>query len=236
MGGPKLGFCAGRVDEDNAVESEALGATPYQEIIAPCPIQGNCTASVPGGTELGATTVGLIYVNPEGFMGIPEPTGSVDDIRTTFGRMGMNDTETVALIGGGHAFGKTHGSCPLGAGPNPAESPENPWPGNCGTGVGSDAFTSGFEGPWTTSPTSWDNEYFNNLLNFEWQKHIGPGGHWQWNTSGTYHPTASDGQEIMMLTSDVALTQDPAYLEIVQRFAADADDFANQFSHAWCVL
>merc|ERR1719258_18931 len=159
MGGPKLGFCAGRMDDEDGFESVALGSTPYQELIAPCPVQGNCTALVEGGTKLGTNSVGLIYVNPEGFMGNPDPAGSVAQIRTTFARMGMNDTETVALIAGGHAFGKTHGACSAGAGPNPLEQPENPWPGLCGTGVGNDTFTSGFEGPWTTTPLSFDTQY-----------------------------------------------------------------------------
>lgn len=131
---------------------------------------------------------------------------------------------------GGHAFGKTHGACPLGAGPSPAEDPSNPWPGLCGTGKGNDTFTSGFEGPWTTTPTTWSNQYFNNLLNFEWQKHIGPGGHWQWNVSDV------GGPDIMMLTSDVSLLTDPEYLALVQRFATDMDYFTDVFSHAWYKL
>ena len=129
----------------------------------------------------------------------------------------MNDTETVALIGGGHAFGKTHGACPTGAGPSPVQDPLNPWPGTCGSGKGTDAYTAGFEGPWTTTPTSWDNTYFTNLLAHKWVKHKGPGGLWQWRVNGT-SPTAPgpDGgrQPIMMLTSDVSLISGEAGLRV----------------------
>ena len=114
--------------------------------------------------------MGLIYVNPEGHLGVPEPAGSVGDIREVFGRMGMNDTETVALIGGGHSTGKCHGACPAGAGPSPAEQPLNPWPGLCGDGRGGNTTTSGFEFPFTSRPTEWDNEYFVNLRTLNWTK------------------------------------------------------------------
>lgn len=151
MGGPVLGFCAGRQDDANGDESLFLGPSPEQEAIHPCPVNGNCTS------PLGPTTVGLIYVNPGGHMGVPDPLGSVPDIRSTFGNMGMNDRETVALIGGGHAFGKTHGACnkpPCGSGPN--------------QGKGNNTVTSGFEGQWTKIPTQWSNLYFTNLLEYNW--------------------------------------------------------------------
>ena len=114
---------------------------------------------------------------------VPDPVRSAADVRWTFAGMAMNDTETVALIGGGHAFGKTHGACPAGAGALPRDDPANPWPGLCGSGRAADAFTSGIEGPWTTRPTRWDNEYFHNVLRAGWEKHRGPGGAWQWRSA-----------------------------------------------------
>ena len=173
-------------------------------------------------------------------MGEPHPEVSAIQIRDTFGRMSMNDTETVALIGGGHAFGKTHGACPAGAGPSPAEDPANPWPGMCGTGKGADAFTAGFEGPWTATPTSWDNTYFVNLISHDWVKHKGPGGHWQWKVNGSDAPVApgpqGGTQEVMMLTSDVSLLTDPSYKQIVTAFAKDQKAFERAWVHAWYKL
>lgn len=224
MGGPILGFCAGRTDDTDGSASLPLGPSAIQEELYPCPNEGNCTS------PLGPTTVGLIYVNPAGPKGVPDPMASAADIRDSFGRMGMNDTETVALIGGGHTFGKCHGACPAGAGPTPAMDPENPWPGLCGTGSGADTSTSGFEGPWTSSPTTWDNDYFKNLLNFNWLKIDGPGGNVQWSIDG------ADSTALMMLTSDVALITDPEYLTIVQKFATDLPYYEKQFSHAWYKL
>jgi catalase-peroxidase len=221
MGGPILGFCAGRMDDPDGSASSPLGPTQIQETVYPCDVNGNCTYPV------GSTTVGLIYLNPEGPMGQPIPEETAPQIRDAFNRMGMNDTETVALIGGGHAFGKSHGACPLGAGPNPHQDPENPWPGNCGTGKGNDTYTSGFEGSWTETPTSFTNNFFKNLLEYEWVKHIGPGGHYQWKPNMTNPPN------IMMLTSDVSLLYDATYLKLVQQFADDFDQFSNQFAAAW---
>ncbi len=236
MGGPSLGFCAGRVDDVDGSDSLPLGPTPEQEALAPCVTNGDCHE------PLGTTTIGLIYVNPEGPMGVPDPERSAPQVRDTFGRMAMDDRETVALIGGGHTFGKTHGACPDGAGDAPNEDPENPWAGNCGSGVGVDAFTSGFEGPWTTSPTSWtEGAYFRNLLEHSWEVHVGPGGHNQWRVSNETSPSApsADGegsQDIMMLTSDISLVNDEAYFKIVTEYAENPDVFADEFMHAWYKL
>ncbi|CAM9679082.1 unnamed protein product, partial [Ectocarpus fasciculatus] len=228
MGGPIIGFCAGRIDDSSGAASAPLGPTQYQEDLYPCELNGNCSA------PLGSEKVGLIYVDPTGHLGNPDPALSVADIRDVFGRMAMNDTETVALIGGGHAFGKAHGACPNGAGPNPFEDPENPWPGECGTGKGNDTWTSGIEGPWTTTPTVWDNQYFHNLLNYTWEKYIGPGGAWQWRVSN--ESSSQPPSPIMMMTTDLALLEDANYLELVQRFSEDKNYLEEQFAHAWYKL
>ncbi|KNC72385.1 hypothetical protein SARC_15057, partial [Sphaeroforma arctica JP610] len=211
MGGPVLGFCGGRVDSKDGNESIPLGPTAYQEELAPCEINGQCEA------PLGPTTIGLIYVNPEGPMGVPDPVGSAVDVRSSFGRMGMNDSETVALIGGGHAFGKTHGACddpPCGSGEM--------------EGKGPNTFTSGFEGPWTIDPTTWDNSYYTNLLDYEWSEVDGPGGHVQWETD--------DLPGVMMLTADISLINDEEYLPLVQEFAKDQDALDKAFIYAWYKL
>ena len=170
MGGPATEICAGRVDDNNGELSDPLGQNGNASSAdPPCFDQGNCNEN---NTIIGASTVGLIYVNPEGVEGNPDPIESVIRIREIFGRMGMNDSETVALIGGGHAFGKSHGACDTGAGPNPSQQPDNPWPGTCtgnsdyAMGQGLNTFTSGIEGQWTTHPFQWDNEYFTQLVEY----------------------------------------------------------------------
>jgi len=229
------GFCGGRVDSDNGDESHLLGPNEDQESLYPCPDEGGCQDPV------GTTTMGLIYVNPEGPHGQPIPEGSALDIRSSFGRMGMNDEETVALVGGGHAVGKTHGACPHGAGSPPNEDPINPWAGNCGSGKGMDTFTSGFEVTWTTQPTTFDNEYYQSLVNYEWDYSEGPGGHQQWHVSpgpGPIAPTADleSVTEIGMLTADVALVKDPIYKPIVEHFARNETAFSDAFADAWYKL
>jgi len=236
MGGPSLGFCAGRVDDFDAFWSQALDGELQREL-APCEANGECTG------PLGASTVGLIYVNPEGPQGNPDPALSALDVREVFSRMGFNDTETVALVGGGHAFGKLHGPCPDGPGLKPSECESMPWAGNCGTGVGDDTFTSGFEGPWTTNPTEWDNQYFTNLAVYDWERYVGPGGHVQWRVANQTSPQApaahnNGSQDITMLTADVSFKYDPAsqYQSIVWQFHADPSYLDEQFAAAWYKL
>lgn len=234
VGAPISQLCFGRIDEANGTESLALGPSPEQERVAPCKINGQCQK------PLGSTTVGLIYLNPEGPVmedggkPNPNPALSAKDVRDSFLRMNHSDRATVALIGGGHAIGKTHGACPEGAGPAPNEAynmtPRSiPWPGRCGTGKGKDAFTAGFEGPWTTKPLQWDNEYFKFLIHHQWEKHIGPGGHWQWRIKDAPEHLAG----LMRLTSDVALLHDEKYLKIVKEFATDMSAFNQAFDDAW---
>jgi len=235
MGGPRAGFCPGRVDDADGEDSLLLGPTEEQAAYAPCEPNGNCT------TPLGTTTIGLIYLNPQGPMGEPNPGVSAGQIRDSFGRMAMNDSETIALIGGGHAFGKTHGACPDGPGPSPQDNPSDPWPGLCGAGSGVDAYTSGIEGPWTTHPTRWDNEYFQFLRDYDWQVYKGPGDAWQWRPLADENPTApsADGagrQPTMMMTSDVALKTDEAYAALVDQFASDIEAHETAFAAAWYKL
>eukprot|EP00798_Chlamydomonas_sp_ICE-L_P027303 gene27303-4606_t len=233
MGGPKLDFCAGRLDDANGDASLPLGPSAKQENTANCTIPGNCT------DPLGASVVGLIYVDPAGYMGQPVPEDTVQNIRDVFDRMGMNDSETVALVGGGHAFGKAHGACPSGPGPTPAEDPYNPYPGTCGSGElkgkGDNAVTSGFEGAWTTLPTNWTNQYFKNLLRFDWNLTESPAGNPQWMPmdKGTDTPAAED---IMMLTTDIAFLHDPEYLALVELFATDEEALNSAFAAAWYKL
>ena len=248
MGGPTEGVCVGRVDDLNGARSNDLGPTRIQEKFAPCEVEGNCTA------PLGSTAVGLIYVNPTGPMGVPNPEGSAPEVRDTFARMAMTDRETVALIGGGHSFGKAHGACTKGPGLAPLETEAlgldadtEAWQGGCGSGsekgIGVNTVTSGIEGAWTSNPTSWDNDYFKNLLKWEWEVHTGPGGAPQWRianekarNSWSAKAPSADGtapQDIMMMTSDIALISDPAYMKIVQEFAQDQSALDEAFAAAW---
>jgi catalase-peroxidase len=198
---------------------------------------------------LGAVQMGLIYVNPEGPNGNPDPLASARDIRETFGRMAMNDEETVALIAGGHTFGKTHGAADpnkyVGAEPEGAsiEMQSQGWKNTFGTGNAGDTITSGLEGAWTTSPTKWSNNYFENLFGFEWELSKSPAGAHQWKPkagagAGTV-PDAHDPSKShapTMLTTDIALRVDPIYEPISRHFFENPDAFADAFARAWFKL
>jgi catalase-peroxidase len=197
-------------------------------------------------SALGAVQMGLIYVNPEGPNGKPDPLGSAHDIRETFARMAMNDEETVALIAGGHTFGKTHGAGdPSFLGPEPEgnviEDQGLGWRSKHGTGFGADAIGGGPEVIWSQTPTQWSNHYFDNLFKFEWELTKSPAGALQWqakNAEATI-PDAHDPSKKRlptMLTSDLALRMDPAYEKISRRFYEHADEFADAFARAWFKL
>ncbi len=195
-----------------------------------------------------ADHMGLIYVNPEGPGGNPDPAEAARYIRQSFGRMGMNDEETVALIAGGHTFGKTHGAAPeshLGPEPEAAGLEEQGlgWRNSFGTGKGPDTITSGFEGAWTQHPVRWDNEFFENLFNLEWERTKSPAGKWQYVAKGgTAVATVPDAHDPskkhapMMLTTDLALRTDPIYEPIARRFYEDPEEFADAFARAWFKL
>jgi catalase-peroxidase len=198
---------------------------------------------------LGAVQMGLIYVNPEGPNGKPDPLASARDIRETFGRMAMNDEETVALIAGGHTFGKTHGAADPGkyVGREPAaasiEEQGLGWKNTYGSGHGVNTITSGLEGAWTTTPTKWSNNYFENLFGFEWELTKSPAGAQQWKPKGNAGagtvPDAHDQSKRhapIMLTTDIALRVDPVYEKISRRFFENPDEFADAFARAWFKL
>jgi catalase-peroxidase len=200
-------------------------------------------------TPLGAVQMGLIYVNPEGPNGNPDPLGSARDIRETFGRMAMDDYETVALIAGGHTFGKTHGAANPGqyVGRAPAaagiEEQGLGWKNSFGTGNAGDTITSGLEGAWSVTPTKWSNSYFDNLFGYEWELTKGPGGAHQWkpkdDAGAGAVPDAHDPEKRhapFMLTSDIALKADPAYEKISKHFHENPAEFADAFARAWFKL
>jgi catalase-peroxidase len=195
---------------------------------------------------LAAVQMGLIYVNPEGPDGNPDPIMAARDIRDTFGRMAMNDEETVALIAGGHTFGKTHGAAPA---DNVGKEPEAVdldmqgfgWKNKYGSGKGADTITSGLEVTWSKTPTQWSNSFFENLMGFEWELTKSPAGAQQWvaKDAGDIIPHAYDSskkQKPTMLTTDLALRFDPAYGKISQRFLENPDQFADAFARAWYKL
>jgi len=273
MGFKTFGFSGGRADvwepdEDVYWGSEKVwlgGDTRYgkEQVKAQPPGQGDLVAEpAKHGEEqnrdlsaernlenpLAAVQMGLIYVNPEGPEGNPDPVASGKDIRETFGRMAMNDEETVALIAGGHAFGKTHGAGPAdNVGPEPEaaglELQGLGWPNKFGTGKGGDTITSGLEVTWTSTPTKWSNEYLNNLFNFEWELTKSPAGAHQWRPkegkgAGTVPDAHDPGKKHApsMLTSDLALRFDPIYEPIARRFKDNPDQLADAFARAWYKL
>ncbi|MEL6474725.1 MAG: catalase/peroxidase HPI [Pseudomonadota bacterium] len=242
MGLETFGFAGGRVDQYEpegdiywGPETEWLGDSRYT---------GNRILANP----LGAVQMGLIYVNPEGPNGTPDPAASAHDIRETFARMAMNDEETVALVAGGHTFGKAHGAgdaANVGVEPEgaPIEQMGFGWINTHGTGKGGDTITSGIEGAWTPNPTQWNNDYFDNLLGYEWELTRSPAGAQQWRPKDGQGapkvPAAHDPsvmEDLLMTTADMALKTDPAYLEISKRFHGDLDYFADQFARAWYKL
>ncbi|MEU6602359.1 catalase/peroxidase HPI [Streptomyces flaveolus] len=200
-------------------------------------------------STLAADQMGLIYVNPEGPNTVPDPVTAARDIRQTFRRMGMNDEETVALIAGGHTFGKTHGAADPVAflGPEPEGAPLEEqglgWKGSYGTGKGRDAISSGLEGTWTPTPTRWDNSFFETLFGYEWDLELSPAGLWQWiprdgGGAGTV-PDAHDPSTThapTILTTDLALRSDPVYEAISRRFLENPDRLADAFARVWFKL
>jgi catalase-peroxidase len=197
--------------------------------------------------NVGAVQMGLIYVNPEGPNGRPDPMASARDIRETFGRMAMNDEETVALVAGGHTFGKTHGAGdPSLVGPEPEGCPVHSnglgWRSEFGTGKGKDTITSGLEGAWTPTPTTWDNSYFDTLFGWEWELTESPAGAKQWQPTDPASATVPDAHvpglmhRPMMATTDLALIHDPVYQSISKRYHENPELFADQYARAWYKL
>ena len=243
MGFKTYGFGGGRVDQWEPEEDVYWG--PESGWLDDERYTGDRELENP----LGAVQMGLIYVNPQGPNGNPDPLKSAHDIRETFGRMAMNDYETVALIAGGHTFGKTHGAADadqyVGVEPAGASIQEmsTGWKNNYGSGKGEHTITSGLEGAWTTTPTQWSNNYFENLFGYDWELTKGPGGAFQWtpkNGAGVASvPDAHNPEKKhapMMLTSDIALKMDPIYEPISRHFFENPEEFADAFAKAWFKL
>ncbi|RRJ34223.1 catalase/peroxidase HPI [Halocatena pleomorpha] len=245
MGFETFGFAGGREDAYEPDEAVDWGPEDEMETTSPDRFDEDGALRNP----LGNTVMGLIYVNPEGPNGEPDLEGSAKNIRESFGGMAMNDEETVALIAGGHTFGKVHGADDPEehVGPEPEAAPIEKqglgWESSHGSGKGADTITSGIEGPWNTTPTQWDMGYISNLLEYKWWPEKGPGGAWQWTTQsgelddaapGTEEP--SEKEDVMMLTTDIALKRDPDYREILERFQANPQAFQEAFAKAWYKL
>jgi catalase-peroxidase len=242
MGFKTFGFAGGRADVWEPEEDVYWG--PESTWLGDERYTGDRELEHP----LGAVQMGLIYVNPEGPNGIPDPLAAARDIRETFRRMAMNDEETVALIAGGHTFGKTHGAGPtdhVGAEPEgaPIEEQGLGWKNSYGTGKGGDTITSGLEGAWTNTPIAWDNSFLQILYGYEWEQTLSPAGAYQWKPkdgagAGTV-PDAHDASKShapTMLTTDLSLRFDPVYEQISRRFLENPDEFADAFARAWFKL
>ncbi len=240
MGFDTFGFGFGRAD---VWEPEEVVWGFEQEWLG----DGRYTADGTMVEDLGATEMGLIYVNPEGPAGQPDPVKAAYFIRETFGRMAMNDEETVALIAGGHTFGKTHGAANaddhVGPEPEAADLAEQGfgWTSTYGSGKGKDAITSGLEVTWTRTPTQWSNDFFELLYGYEWELVKSPGGAWQWEAKDAEAiipgPTPdSPKRKPTMLTTDLALRMDPDYDKVSRRFLENPDQFADAFARAWYKL
>ncbi len=240
MGFKTLGFAGGRQDD---WEADLVYWGPETKMLDNKRYHGKRELKKP----FGAVQMGLIYVNPEGPDGKPDPLLAAKDIRDTFGRMAMNDEETVALIAGGHTFGKSHGAVkPDCLGPEPAaaglEEQGFGWKNKCGSGKGPDTNTSNLEGSWTGKPTAWNNQYLENLFKYNWVQTKSPGGGTQWtpeNKDAKFVPDAHDANKRhapMMYTTDLALKFDPSYKKIAERFRDDHDAFALAFAKAWFKL
>ncbi len=248
MGFKTFGFAGGRRDD---WEPEVVYWGPEKVFLAGDQrYSGDRKLAQP----LGASQMGLIYVNPEGPNGNPDPLAAARDIRETFGRMAMTDAETLALIAGGHSFGKAHGAAPavsksgtkcVGAEPAAAgiEKQGIGWENGCGTGKGSDAITSGLEGAWSATPTAWSMQYLDNLFAYEWVKTKSPAGATQWmpadNKAANLVPDAFDPSKRhapMMFTTDIALKVDPSYRKIAMRFRENPEEFRLAFAMAWFKL
>ena len=243
MGFETFGFAGGRADVWEPQQDIYWG--PENEWLADKRYSGDRNLDNP----LAAVQMGLIYVNPEGPNGKPDPLAAARDIRDTFGRMAMNDEETVALIAGGHTFGKAHGAAgPAGnVGPEPEgasiEEQGLGWTNTYGKGNAEDTITSGLEGAWTSTPTQWSKGYFDNLFGYEWELVKSPAGAWQWQPQdGDGADTVPDAHVAdkahapMMFTTDLALRMDPAYAKISKRFHENPDQFAEAFARAWYKL
>ncbi|HSU22191.1 MAG TPA: catalase/peroxidase HPI [Variovorax sp.] len=257
MGFPTYGFAGGRRDAWEADTSTYWGPEVWDASVENTPDAmvsrdkrwrgQNGDADYDLENPLAASHSALIYVNPEGPYSKGDPMGSARDIRTTFTRMAMNDEETVALIAGGHAFGKSHGMVPAKRiGPPPEIAPMQAmglgWHNPEGSGAGEFTSTNGIEGSWTPNPTQWDNDYLENLFKFEWQQTRSPAGALQWTPTDPNAPRTPDahipGQmnPLMMMTSDIALKTDPAYRAVCEKFLNDFDAFTQAFSKAWYKL
>jgi len=243
MGFETFGFAGGRADAFEADESVDWGPEKEMETWDRFDENDDLIG------DLGATVMGLIYVNPEGPEGEPDPEWSAERIRQSFGRMAMNDEETAALIAGGHTFGKVHGAADPDehVGPEPEAAPIEEqglgWESDHGEGKGPDAITSGIEGPWTDAPVSWDMGYVDNLLDYEWEPEKGPGGAWQWKPKDDHlFESAPDAHlpdamvDPMMLTTDIALKRDPDYREVMEGFQENPEEFQDAFARAWYKL